>query len=132
MTAILVDDEQLAIDRLIQLFEKIPGIEILTALTCPNLARAEIIRQQPDLLFTDVEMPDMSGFDLVRSVKEAGLDPKIIFVTGHNHYAIKAIREQAFDYLTKPVDIDDLKAMIDRLIGNGLNHYFIKVLGLLV
>ncbi|MCF8372512.1 MAG: response regulator transcription factor [Bacteroidales bacterium] len=122
MTAILVDDEQLAIDRLISLFASFPEIEVLTAMTCPNLAQAEIIRQKPDLLLTDVEMPGMSGFELVKSIKKAGVNTKVVFVTAFDHYAIKAIREAAFDYLTKPVDIDDLKAMIVRMNGDSTNH----------
>ena len=73
------------------------------------------------MLFTDVEMPTMSGFDLVKGIRANGTNPKVVFVTGFDHYAIKAIREQAFDYLTKPVDVDDLRKMVDRLLGTPSN-----------
>ena len=122
MTAILVDDEQYALDRLIRLMDKFKVVEVIGAYTCPKIASREILNKKPDIIFTDVEMPEMSGFDLVKKIKLIGYHPTIVFVTAFDHYAIKAIREQAFDYLLKPIDIDALKAMLSRLNNNSIHH----------
>ncbi|MCF8372514.1 MAG: response regulator transcription factor [Bacteroidales bacterium] len=122
MTAILIDDEQIAIDRLEVLLNDHTEIEVLGGFTCPIIGKAEIIRQQPDIVFTDVEMPKMSGLDLARAIKLVGVKSKIVFVTGFGHYAIKAIREAAFDYLVKPVDIEELKQTISRLSDGILSN----------
>ena len=66
------------------------------------------------LFFTDVEMPRKSGFDVVKEVKEVDIYPTFIFVTGYDQYAIKAIKNAAFDFLLKPVDVDDLNETIVR------------------
>ena len=68
----------------------------------------------PDIVFLDVEMPKKSGFDVVHEVRKQNINPTFIFVTGYNQYAIKAIHNAAFDYLLKPIDIDELKNTINR------------------
>ena len=59
-------------------------------------------------------MPDISGVDLAKLLKQNGFHGKIVFVTGFNQYAIKAIRAGAYDYLLKPVDVDEMREMINR------------------
>lgn len=71
--------------------------------------------QRPDVLFSDIEMPEMSGFDLVRGLKDISAFPATVFVTAYDHYAIKAIREDVLDYLVKPVDIDELRETVERI-----------------
>ncbi|MBT3209691.1 MAG: response regulator transcription factor [Bacteroidetes bacterium] len=121
MTAILVDDEQFAIRRFKSLLKSFPEIELVADFIYPKIAIPEIIKLKPDIVFTDVEMPEMTGFDLVKSLREAGLKSKIVFVTAFNHYAIKAIKQEAFDYLVKPIDIVELKACISRLNGKSVD-----------
>jgi len=111
---ILVDDEKEATSRLAILLSKIEGIRINGIFNEPALALKQIIEIKPDLVFSDVEMPGMSGFDIVAEVKKKGFQPTFIFVTGYNQYAIKAIKAAAFDYLIKPVDLDELKEAIRR------------------
>jgi len=118
MRAIIIDDDQYAIDRILGLLDDIEGIEIINTYTEPIKAIENLSKETPDLIFTDVEMPQMSGLELAKEINNTGLNPKIIFITAFDHYAIKAIKEQAFDYLLKPVDIDELKNTIDRLNGN--------------
>ena len=65
-------------------------------------------------MFIDIEMPRINGFEIIKIIRKAGVFPTFIFVTGYNQYAIKAIRNAAFDYLLKPVDIDELKEAIIR------------------
>src|SRR4029078_11526028 len=68
---------------------------------------------KPDVLFLDIEMPRMSGFKLLEQIPE--VDFEIIFITAYNHYAINAIRISAFDYLVKPVAIEELQQTVERL-----------------
>ena len=68
-----------------------------------------------DILFIDIEMPEMSGFELLAALEGDQRRPITVFVTGHAQYAIKAIKESVFDYLVKPVDYDELKATIHRI-----------------
>jgi two-component system LytT family response regulator len=77
----------------------------------------EVIRlHNPDLVFLDVEMPRGSGFELLKRMDRPSF--KTIFVTAHNHYAIKAIKFSAADYLLKPVDVDELIASIGQIRSN--------------
>jgi DNA-binding NarL/FixJ family response regulator len=96
------------------LLSKFDNIKILGIEENPEDAIANILTKKPDLVFIDVEMPRMSGFDVIREVRNKNFDPDFVFVTGFNQYAIKAIKAEAFDFLLKPVDIDELKETIDR------------------
>ncbi len=107
ITALLVDDEKKNRDSLKKLLtEYCPAVDVIGEASSVEEALAFFKKQRPQLVFLDVEMPKGSGFDLLRQVDK--IDFKIIFVTAHSHYAIKAIRFSAVDYLLKPVDTDDL------------------------
>lgn len=114
----IVDDEKDAVERMAILLSKFEAVRISGMETDPEQAVIAIIGKNPDLVFADVEMPKLSGFDLVKRIREKGADPGIIFVTGYDQYAIRAIKNEAFDYLVKPVDIDDLKESLDRFQAN--------------
>lgn len=114
LNCILIDDEQEALDRLESLLTKFEFVNILTKIINAEDALSQIIVLKPDLVFVDVEMPRKTGFDIIKEVREQNVNPKFIFVTGYNQYAIKAIRAAAFDFLVKPVDIDELKEALDR------------------
>ena len=107
LTAVLVDDEKKNREGLKKLLnEYCPSVKVIGDAGSVDEALVAITKLKPQLLFLDVEMPDGSGFDLLRKIEK--IDFKIIFVTAHSHYAIKAIRFSAVDYLLKPVDTDDL------------------------
>jgi len=110
----VVDDEKDARERLVILLGKFDFIKIVGFEGDPGQAVTSITEKFPDLVFVDVEMPRMTGFDVIKAVREQGVNPGFIFVTGFNQYAIKAIRNEAFDYILKPVDMDDLSEAIDR------------------
>ena len=115
LKAILIDDSQNAIDALqIKLLENCPEVKIIATYTNPLTALNEIPELSPDIIFLDVEMPEMSGFDLLKGLKETNFE--IIFVTAYNHYAVNAIRANAFDYLEKPVNVKLLKQAVERLL----------------
>lgn len=110
----MVDDELRALNRLSILLKNFPEIQILSQFEQAETGLDYILKTEPDLAFTDVEMPGMSGLEMATSIHRANLDTDIIFITAHDHYAIEALRKQAFDYLLKPVNIDELKTALQR------------------
>ena len=115
ITVYVVDDEYKAIKRLLTLMESIPGFEVIGQGSSYEEAVRDIVKLKPDLVFLDVEIRDQSGFDVLQAVNRQKVFPKVVFVTGHIQYAIKAIRVNALDYLLKPIDMDELRAVLDRV-----------------
>ncbi|MEO8066345.1 MAG: response regulator transcription factor [Flavobacteriales bacterium] len=113
--ALVIDDETAARDKLVMLVDAHFADRIQVVAQCKNgeEALAAIAEHAPDLLFLDVEMPRMSGFDVLRQAGAATFD--VIFTTAYDHYAIKAIKFAAVDYLLKPIDIDQLREAVDRV-----------------
>ena len=113
--AIIVDDEPYCCDTLETMLEKYcPGIELVAACHSGEEAIEVINRHQPDLVFLDIEMPRMNGFDMLQ--KMGNIRFEIIFTTSFDQYALKAIRFSALDYLLKPIDKDDLQAAVQKVI----------------
>jgi two-component system, LytTR family, response regulator len=115
--AILVDDELSSLQNLQQkLVEFCPDILIAAVTQKPEDAILLIQQHKPDVVFLDIEMPRMNAFRMLEKLNEYNFE--IIFTTAYNHYAVDAIRISAFDYLTKPVAINDLQNAIERLGRN--------------
>lgn len=119
---LIVDDEFSAGNVIKLLIEKhIAGDK--EVMVCQSAQEAlEIIPIfKPSLVMLDVEMPNMNGFDLLNKVSPANFD--VIFTTGYGHYAIKAIRFSALDYLLKPIDISDLQNAVNRhMVRNSIHR----------
>jgi two-component system LytT family response regulator len=116
LNALIIDDEANAREKMAFLLDRYCADTVRVITTCKDgeEAVAAIRAHQPDLLFLDVEMPRMTGFDVLR---EAGMGKHdVIFTTAYDHYAIKAIKFSAIDYLLKPIDIDQLKEAIARVL----------------
>lgn len=113
--ALIIDDEGSAVNVVKLLLQKYVRevTDIETAIGSLNGVKA-IEQFKPDLLFLDIEMPMMSGFDLLENFPDYSFE--VIFITAYDHYAIKAIRFSALDYLLKPVDVDELKKAVERFI----------------
>ncbi len=112
--AIIVEDEARNANSLKKLTEKYcPNIEILSIAPSVEAAIETIRTIDPDLVFLDVELPDGSGFRVIESFPQDKFS--VIFVTAYEHYAIKAIKASAIDYLLKPVDIDDLMTAVNKV-----------------
>jgi len=111
---IIVDDNHKSCRRLEELLNKFPGIKVLASIGNAEEAVQKIVKEQPALVFLEVEMPCKTGFDIVKDVRRKFVNSDFIFVTAHKQYAIKALRNAAFDYLVKPVDIDELKEALER------------------
>ena len=113
--AIIVDDEKEARDILENLLLDEGSVEVVGKISNAAEALKEIINLDPDVVFLDVNMPRINGFDLIKEIRELKLNPQIIFVTGYDHFVMDAIKMQAFDYLLKPIDQDELASTIQRL-----------------
>ncbi len=113
--AILIDDDPEALDILDSLLRDFSEIKVVARATGAADALKSIMRHDSDLIFLDIEMPGKDGFDLIREMKQFNLNPVIIFVTAYNQYAIRAFKVSAFDYLLKPLDMDELAKCIHRL-----------------
>lgn len=113
---LIIDDKKEARDRLKNLLSKFEYVNILSAEGDTEKAITKIIKLKPDLVFLEIEMPQKNGFDIANEIRALGMDTAFIFVTGYNQYAVKAIRNKAFDYLVKPVDIDELGEALRRFI----------------
>ena len=113
LRAILVDDEANSLSALQQkLIGHCPQIDIIGTFTKPAECIEAIDSLKPDIVFLDIEMPGINGFKILQQVNFKDFEP--VFVTAYDHYAIKAIRFSALDYLVKPVDIDELKWSVER------------------
>lgn len=119
--AIIVDDEPSAGELILKMIDS-RGEEIQVCSTCQNITDAvkNIQLYQPDLLFLDIELADGSGFDILEQLP--GFDAHIIFVTAHEHYSLQAIKRHAFDYILKPVDPEEFKTVLDKVI-QSIRHY---------
>ena len=111
--ALIIDDESKAINLLKMTMEKnFPGQFLLDTAQGPEDGLSKIQEFKPDILFLDIEMPLMNGFDLLSSMPQ--IDFKVIFTTAYDQYAIRAIRYNALDYLLKPINAKELGEAIDR------------------
>ena len=112
--AVIIDDEPKGRNILQQLIAvHCKELEVVATAENADEGLLQIDLHNPHVVFLDVEMPGKSGFDLLR---EAGkINFKIVFVTAYNHYSLKAIKFNAFDYLLKPVDLDELKFTVEKL-----------------
>ncbi len=107
MTAVILDDEKYCTDVLSILLEKYcPEVKIVGVFNNADDALQLIQTNPPELLFLDIEMPKLNGFDLLRKLDQ--IDFKVIFTTAYDQYALKAFKYNAIDYLLKPIDKDEL------------------------
>jgi two-component system LytT family response regulator len=121
MKALIVDDEALARERVRTLLADAPapGVTIVGECSGGRDAVAAILAQRPDLVFLDVQMPDLSGFEVLEAVADEWL-PAVIFVTAYDEYAIKAFDVHAIDYLLKPIQPERFHTALTRVTKRGL------------
>jgi len=109
---IIIDDEQLARQRLARLLKPYDMIDIVAEAVNGQDGLEKIESLLPDLIFLDIEMPVFSGFEMLARLKH---QPKVVFTTAYDQYAIKAFEEDSVDYLLKPVETDRLEKTINKL-----------------
>jgi two-component system LytT family response regulator len=116
MKALIIDDESTAIQTLsLMIKHYIPEITNLSTTSDPYEGLLLLKKDTPQLLFIDIQMPLMNGFELLK--KLPAINFSIIFTTAHDEYAIDAIRFSALDYLLKPIDTDELQNAFKRFLG---------------
>ncbi|HSA57254.1 MAG TPA: LytTR family DNA-binding domain-containing protein [Gemmatimonadaceae bacterium] len=113
---VVVDDEPLARERIVQLVRETDGLELIGEAANGIEALDLIAASSPDLLFLDVEMPELTGFDLVSALDDARI-PGLIFVTAYEEYAMRAFEVDAIDYLQKPVTPERFAIAVRRALG---------------
>lgn len=122
---IIVDDTPTASAKLEHDLKFFPDIEVIECINSPNVAVKSIVKQQPDLLFLDIEMPGMSGLELLNHIQDDIKEMRVVFYTAHNQYLIDAVRTSAFDYLQKPYLPEELSFIVNRLLAdNGSKDSF--------
>ncbi len=112
--AIIVDDEELARDEMKFLLSDESEVEIVGEAAGGEEAVALVAEANPDLIFLDIQMPAMDGFEVVTALLEKGHVPLIVFTTAYDKYAIRAFEINAVDYLLKPIDKDRLEKALER------------------
>ncbi len=117
ITATIVDDEPFCCEALATLLERYcPDVKVLDICYSAASALQSVRDQKPQILFLDIEMPNMNGFELLE--KLPAVDFKLIFTTSYDQYAIKAIRFSALDYLLKPIDREELQKAVQKVVNH--------------
>ncbi len=112
--AIIVDDEEHCVETLRWQVEKYcPGVDVVACAESGATALEAIYKYRPELVFLDIEMPRMNGFEMLQILPRIDFD--IIFTTAYDQFAIKAIRFSALDYLLKPIDKDELRRAVEKM-----------------
>lgn len=111
--ALIVDDEPLARDRIREMLKDHPDVEVIAEARNGQEAIDSVAKQNPDLVFLDVQMPDLNGFDVLQNLDVERL-PVIIFVTAYDQYALRAFDVHAVDYLTKPFDRERFAEAVEQ------------------
>lgn len=114
MRALIVDDEVHARDELASLLRETGAFDLVGACADAVSALQAIRSEQPDVIFLDIQMPAISGFELLSMIDDAAM-PRVVFVTAHDEYALRAFEKSAVDYLLKPVSRARLDRTVERL-----------------
>jgi two-component system LytT family response regulator len=109
---LVIDDERLAREELKSVLSEIHEIDVIGEAQNGDEALKLIKSEAPDLIFLDINMPEMNGFEMLKKLDEI---PKVIFVTAYDEYALKAFEVNALDYLLKPIDPERLEEAIEKL-----------------
>lgn len=129
LTAIIIDDEPSGIKSIERVLINFPAISVISSFSCGDEAIIAINNEVPDIVFLDIDMPGKSGFDVVDATKSQKY--KLVFVTAHEHYALKAFETHAIDYLLKPVRPSRLEKCLKKITDSMLltrppNHNIFK------
>jgi two-component system LytT family response regulator len=114
MRALIVDDEMHARDELGSLLRQTGAFQVVGACADAVSALQAIRAERPDVLFLDIQMPAISGFELLSMIDD-DVVPRVVFVTAHDEHALRAFEENAVDYLLKPVSLARLERTVERL-----------------
>ena len=115
ITATIIDDEPLCCESLATLLQRYcPAVKVLDICYSASAALKSIQEHSPQILFLDIEMPHMNGFELLEKIPEINFE--LIFTTSYDQYAIKAIQFSALDYLLKPIEREELQNAVQKAV----------------
>lgn len=115
LRVLVVDDEAPARRKILRLLREEPAVEIAGEVDSGEAAIAAIKKHRPDLAFLDVQMPGMDGFGVIQSLDAANVPlPRVVFITAHDRFALRAFEVHAFDYLLKPVGEERFREALRR------------------
>jgi two-component system, LytTR family, response regulator len=112
LRAYIVDDERLAVERLTRLLDATGRVRIAGSATDPETAIVELRERDVDVLFLDIQMPGVTGFDLLQQLER---DVPVVFTTAYDQYALEAFTVNSVDYLLKPIEAERLDRALDKL-----------------
>jgi two-component system, LytTR family, response regulator len=114
-TALLVDDEQVAVDHLNTLLLQFPQIKVIGKTIDPFEAIHMVASLAPDLVFLDIHMSGKNGLEVLKEISSFNTSPRVIMVTAYDQFVLDALRNNAFDYLLKPLDPEEISRLLERL-----------------
>ncbi len=117
--ALIIDDEKHCLITLEHLLNKTGEVEISASVQNPLEAEKLIKELLPDIVFIDIEMPDMNGFEVLSQFEDIFF--KVVFTTAYDQYAIKALKMNALDYLQKPISLEDIKEVLEKFKANQMS-----------
>lgn len=132
MNCLILDDEQVSRDILKKLISRVPQLKLVASCESALKAMQEMSDSTVDLVFLDVEMPEISGIEFLNSIKNK---PLVIFVTSKEEYAVKAFEHEAVDYVVKPLDFPRFLKAVNKArdifesrqtVQEGMNNLFVK------
>ena len=109
---IIVDDEPLALNKLKRHILKFPFFELIASCHSADAARRALESNETDLIFVDINMPDVNGLDFIKSLTKP---PMVVFVTAYSEYAVESYKVNAVDYLLKPYSSEDFNRVADKV-----------------
>lgn len=115
LRVIIADDEKESIELLHNILTDSQKVEIVAEISDPIKVESTVNKYNPDVLFLDIEMPGLNGLSLLENIREYNQKLQVVFVTAFEKYVNKAIKLNVFSYLLKPVDRNEVNALLDKL-----------------
>ncbi len=132
ISAVIIDDEPEAI-RLLEMYLRFyPKVKVIGTETNSKKGLELVIQTMPELVFLDIDMPDMNGLKVAEVIHSENYYSEIVFTTAHQHYAFDALDVQPLDFLTKPFNLEDLKSVLDKFQEKSEQKKFTKKVDLLI
>lgn len=120
-SCLIIDDDNFARETLEDLLDEIGSLKIIKSISKSETAIKDIAILKPDIVFLDINMPGKNGMSVLNEIQELNLTSKVIFVTAHQEYLLEALKKNVYDYLVKPISIQDLKETLNRFEQDNID-----------
>lgn len=120
-SAVLVDDEPETLENLERLLKVTGQVQVVAKESKPNMGLRQIVVYRPDIVFLDVEMPEKDGISLLKEINELKMQVRVVMMASRDHFIFEAFKNNAADFILKPLRVNDLYAVIKRFqsVGNS-------------